>query len=87
MCRGAVRATRTRMSTYTNIQLHVVFSTKDREPIITPEVTGKETDSLEAASADFVLRYWRSAKDSATRRVNTLVQKALPAGSDPTKLP
>jgi len=37
LCREAAREKRRDMSTYTNILLHVIFSTKGRLPLITPE--------------------------------------------------
>jgi hypothetical protein len=48
---------------------------------------GDNSDGVEQAAVDFVLRYWRSAKDSATRRIGQLVEKDLAKGADSAKLP
>lgn len=50
-------------------------------------LTGGSAEEAERAAVDFVLRYWRHARDSAARRVGSLVESQLPKGSDPTKLP
>lgn len=51
-------------------------------------ITGDEPVDVEYAAVDFVLRYWRNAKDSATRKLGgRLIQTELRKGSDPTKLP
>ncbi len=49
-------------------------------------VSGADSDSAKNAGMDFILRYWKSAKDSAARRVG-LVKKELPRGIDPARLP
>jgi hypothetical protein len=51
-------------------------------------VTGTTPVDVEYAAVDFVLRYWRNAKDSATRKLGgKLLQTHLRQGADPTKLP
>jgi hypothetical protein len=49
-------------------------------------ITGKNTREVEDAGMNFVLRYWKFAKDSAARRVG-LARKDLPRGVDAAKLP
>ncbi|MEO6239581.1 MAG: hypothetical protein ABIQ52_21505, partial [Vicinamibacterales bacterium] len=49
-------------------------------------VGGADSRAVEDAALDYVLRYWRSAKDSAVRRIG-LVEKELPRTPDPAKLP
>ena len=49
-------------------------------------ITGADSEDVEKAGLDFLLRYWVNAKDSAARRIG-LVEKQLPRGIDPTKLP
>lgn len=49
-------------------------------------VSGADSRSVEESALDYVLRYWRSAKDSAARRIG-LVEKELPRTVDPAKLP
>jgi hypothetical protein len=49
-------------------------------------VGGSDSRGVEDAGMDLLLRYWKFAKDSATRRVG-LAQKNLPRGGDATKLP
>ncbi|MEO6237221.1 MAG: hypothetical protein ABIQ52_09500, partial [Vicinamibacterales bacterium] len=49
-------------------------------------VGGADSRAVEDAALDYVLRYWRSAKDSAARRIG-LVEKTLPRSPDPAKLP
>ena len=51
-------------------------------------VTGTDSAAADEAAVDLTLRWWRGAKDSATRKLGiALVEKSLPKGSDPTKLP
>jgi hypothetical protein len=51
-------------------------------------ITGNSSIDAEWATVDFVLRYWRNAKDSATRKLGgKLVDTPLRKGSDPTRLP
>ncbi|MDQ6632369.1 MAG: hypothetical protein M3Y82_11555 [Verrucomicrobiota bacterium] len=49
-------------------------------------ISGPDSDSAKGAGMDFILRYWKTAKDSASGKVG-LVQKKLPRGIDPAKLP
>jgi len=49
-------------------------------------VCGKDSEAAKNAGMDFILRYWKGAKDSAARKVG-LVPKKLPRGIDPAKLP
>jgi len=49
-------------------------------------VGGADSRAVEEAAMDYVLRYWRTAKDSAARRIG-LVEKELPRTVDPAKLP
>jgi len=49
-------------------------------------IGGKTSREVEKAGMDFVVRYWKFAKDSAARRVG-LVRKDLPRGGDAAKLP
>jgi hypothetical protein len=49
-------------------------------------VGGSDSEGVEKAGLDLIRRYWIHAKDSAARRVG-LVEKKLPRGLDPTKLP
>ena len=49
-------------------------------------VFGEDSRAAEQAGMDLSLRWWRSAKDSAARRVG-LVKKELPRGGDASKLP
>lgn len=49
-------------------------------------VGGADSRAVEDAALDYVLRYWRLARDSAARRVG-LVEKSLPRTVDPAKLP
>lgn len=49
-------------------------------------VGGVDSLAVEEAGMDLLLRWWRSAKDSAARRVG-LVAKELPRGRDPARLP
>jgi hypothetical protein len=50
-------------------------------------VTGRDPEGVAEAAADFALRYWRNAKDSMVRRLDTLTEKSLPKGADASKLP
>jgi hypothetical protein len=49
-------------------------------------ITGNAPQEVEKAGMNFILSYWKSAKDSAARRVG-LVAKELPRGIDAAKLP
>ncbi|MDQ3487034.1 MAG: hypothetical protein M3468_04780 [Acidobacteriota bacterium] len=49
-------------------------------------VGGPDSRGVEESALDYVLRYWRTARDSAARRIG-LVEKALPRTVDPAKLP
>jgi hypothetical protein len=49
-------------------------------------IGGKDSREVENAGMDLILRYWKYAKDSASRRVG-LARKDLPKGGDPAKLP
>lgn len=49
-------------------------------------ISGPDSDSAKNAGMDFILRYWKTAKDSGAGKVG-LVQKKLPRGIDPAKLP
>ena len=49
-------------------------------------VFGEDARATEQAGMDLLLRWWRFAKDSGTRRVG-LVKKDLPRGGDASKLP
>jgi len=49
-------------------------------------VGGSDSRAVEESAMDYVLRYWRSARDSAARRIG-LVEKELPRTVDPAKLP
>lgn len=70
---------------------HLIFVGADRD---LPQATGadwlviggKNSREVEKAGMQFVLHYWKFAKDSAARRVG-LVQKSLPRGGDASKLP
>jgi hypothetical protein len=58
----------------------------DGSPLPVLIIGGQESRDVEDAGMDFVLRYWMSAKDSAARKVG-LIEKDLPRGFDPAKLP
>lgn len=49
-------------------------------------VGGVDSRTVEESAMDYALRYWRSARDSAARRIG-LVEKELPRTVDPAKLP
>ncbi|MDB6124135.1 MAG: hypothetical protein JWQ71_3128, partial [Pedosphaera sp.] len=49
-------------------------------------VSGADSEAAKTAGMDLTVRYWKNAKDSAARKVG-LVQKKLPRGIDPAKLP
>ena len=49
-------------------------------------ITGADSEAVEKAGMNFILSYWKNAKDSAARRVG-LVTKELPKGGDAAKLP
>ncbi|MBA3298361.1 MAG: hypothetical protein H0U19_15660, partial [Acidobacteria bacterium] len=49
-------------------------------------VSGADSRAVEESALDYVLRYWRSARDSAARLIG-LVEKELPRTVDPAKLP
>jgi hypothetical protein len=49
-------------------------------------ITGTDSEAVEKAGMDFILSYWKNAKDSAARRVG-LVARELPKGGDAAKLP
>ncbi len=49
-------------------------------------VCGADSESVERAGMDFILRYWLNARASGIHKVG-MVEKALPRGLDPTKLP
>ena len=49
-------------------------------------VGGPDSRTVEESALDYALRYWRTARDSAARRIG-LVEKALPRTVDPAKLP
>jgi hypothetical protein len=49
-------------------------------------ITGADAQAVENAGMNFVLSYWKTAKDSAAARVG-LVAKELPKGGDAAKLP
>jgi len=49
-------------------------------------VAGNDEQSLSVAASDFVLRYWKYAKDSGMRRV-PLTDKPIDKGADPAALP
>lgn len=49
-------------------------------------IGGASAEDAETAAMDLIVRYWKFAKDSASRRVG-LVRKELPRGGDPTLLP
>jgi len=49
-------------------------------------IGGKNSRQVEDAGMEFILRYWKFAKDSAARRVG-LARKDLPRGGDAAKLP
>lgn len=49
-------------------------------------ISGAEPLDSERAAMDWLLRFWKNAKDSAARRVG-LVEKELPLGFDPAQLP
>jgi hypothetical protein len=51
-------------------------------------VTGTDATQVGEATTDLVLRWWMNAKDAAVRKLGgKLVEKMLPKGADPTKLP
>ncbi len=49
-------------------------------------ISGDDSLAVEDAGMDFLLRYWKSAKDSAVRRVG-VVEKELKRGDDASALP
>jgi hypothetical protein len=49
-------------------------------------VSGEDSVAVEHAGMDLLLRWWKSAKDSAARKIG-LVEKELPRGGDAAKLP
>ncbi|MGI8965599.1 MAG: COG1470 family protein [Limisphaerales bacterium] len=49
-------------------------------------VSGEDSERVKTAGMDFILRYWKGGKDSAAGKIG-LVQKKLPRGIDPAKLP
>ncbi len=49
-------------------------------------IAGKDEASLNASAIDFVLRYWKYAKDSGARRI-PLVDTPIQKGADPNALP
>src|SRR5262249_43104911 len=49
-------------------------------------LTGADSRQVENAGMNFILTYWKNAKDPAARRVG-LATKELPRGIDATKLP
>jgi hypothetical protein len=49
-------------------------------------ISGKDSQAIEDAGMNFILDYWKGAKDSAARK-SGLVQNELPRGGDATKLP
>jgi hypothetical protein len=49
-------------------------------------ITGGDPEVVEKAGMEFILSYWKNAKDSAARRVG-LVTRDLPRGGDAAKLP
>ena len=49
-------------------------------------ISGSDSEGVEKVGMDLLLRYWLTAKDSAAARV-CVVEKQLPRGIDPTKLP
>jgi len=49
-------------------------------------LSGADNLEAERAAMDWVLRFWKYAKDSGARRVG-LVEKELPLGVDPQGLP
>jgi hypothetical protein len=49
-------------------------------------LSGADNTEAERAAMDWMLRFWKTAKDSAVRRVG-LVEKELPLGVDPAQLP
>ena len=49
-------------------------------------VAGNDEQSLSIAACDFVLRYWKYAKDSGTRRI-PLTDQPIDKGADPAALP
>jgi hypothetical protein len=55
-----------------------------RKPALS--MTGTDSEAVERAGMEFILRYWKHAKDSAARRVG-LSDKQLPRGVDAVKLP
>ncbi|MEK7855694.1 MAG: hypothetical protein AAB288_06365, partial [Acidobacteriota bacterium] len=49
-------------------------------------LSGSDNVEAERAAMDWVVRFWKYAKDSAARRVG-LVERELPLGGDPAQLP
>ncbi len=49
-------------------------------------INGNDEQSLSVAASDFVLRYWKYAKDSGMRRI-PLTDKPIDKGADPAALP
>lgn len=49
-------------------------------------LSGSDNLEAERAAMDWVIRFWKYAKDSAARRVG-LIEKELPLGVDPAQLP
>jgi hypothetical protein len=61
-------------------------SRPDASPPNTLMITGPDSEAVEKAGMNFILSYWKNAKDSAAGRVG-LAAKQLPRGGDATKLP
>jgi hypothetical protein len=77
----------------TNHNLIVVGTAKSNEWVASKNtaanvlaITGADSDAVEKGGMNFILSYWKNAKDSAARRVG-LVAKELPKGGDAAKLP
>lgn len=70
-----------------NLKSYVVaFSPEEGHAPRALFIGGNEARDVEDAGMDFLLRYWQHAKDSVSRRVG-LVEKELPRGGNPVKLP
>lgn len=69
---------------------HLIFVGSDKEAPAPKQdwlmIGGKDSRAVEQAGMDFLLRYWKFAKDSAARRVG-LARKDLPRSADAAKLP